>query len=121
MLLESFTSRPGGVTQLAHLYDGSKAGTINLFPAQGVAYNTKKIGRHGGEHFHEKDAIVGIWGAPVKKVFKVPYSIKTAINGSIAPTIYEYLMSKDVEVGRDGWGYPSLFKLQKKQEKLLKD
>lgn len=120
-LLESFTSRPGGATQLAHLFDGGKSGTINLFPRQGVAYSTKKIGRHGGEHFHEKDALVGIWGAPVKGSFQEKFSIPTAVNGSIPPTIFEFLMSKDVKVHEDGWGYPSLFKLHEQQRRILND
>lgn len=102
--LTRLTPRPDSVNQLAHLYDESRAGTINLFPAQGVGYNTKVPGRHAGEHFHEKDAFLGFWGAPVSANTRVG----TAINGSLAPTIYEYLTGMPVEVGKDSWGFPSL-------------
>lgn len=111
MLLESYSMKPGGVSQLAHLYDGTKAGTVNLFPKLGISFNTHKIGRHGGDSFHEKDAAVGIWGEPVKKIFEKPYSIKSALNGTLAPTMYEYLSGKTIEKGKDGWGYHSLFNI----------
>lgn len=119
VLLESFSMKPGAVSQLSHLYDGSKAGTVNIFPKLGISFNTYKIGRHGGDSFHEKDAIVGIWGTPVKQSLKGPYSINSALNGSIAPTIYEYLSGKEVQKGKDGWGHDSLFKIYE-QEKLIK-
>ncbi|MCK4587665.1 MAG: alkaline phosphatase family protein, partial [Gammaproteobacteria bacterium] len=35
-LLASFTDRPDSVVQLAHIYDTDRAGTINLFPRQGI-------------------------------------------------------------------------------------
>lgn len=111
MLFESYSMKPGGVSQLAHLYDGSKAGTVNLFPRLGISFNTHKIGRHGGDSFHEKDAMVGIWGKPVKDLYKDPYSIQSALNGSLAPTMYEYLSGNSIEKGKDGWGYHSLFKI----------
>ena len=63
--LASFTAKPDSIVQLAHLYDSDRAGTINLFPAQGVAFNSIVPGRHAGESFHEKDAFAGLWGAPI--------------------------------------------------------
>nr|WP_241905168.1 alkaline phosphatase family protein [Enterovibrio norvegicus] len=102
--LTRLTPRPDSVNQLSHLYDEDRAGSINLFPAMGVGYNTKVPGRHAGEHFHEKDAFIGFWGTPVTNDKRIP----TAVNGSLAPTLYEYLSGKPVKVGEDGWGFPSL-------------
>lgn len=110
-LMTSFTPRPDSVVQLAHLYDTSKAGTINLFPKEGVGYNTKVPGRHAGEHFHEKDAFVGVWGVPVRRN-AVQGQIPTAVNGSMPLAIYEYLTHRRFNSAEDrkaeGWGYPSL-------------
>ncbi|WP_420791531.1 alkaline phosphatase family protein [Enterovibrio qingdaonensis] len=102
--LTRLTPRPDSINQLAHLYDEDRAGSINLFPAQGIGYNTKVPGRHAGEHFHEKDAFIGFWGIPVD----APTRITTAVNGSLSPTIYEYLTGNTVTAGLDGWGFPSL-------------
>ncbi|WP_407334436.1 alkaline phosphatase family protein [Enterovibrio sp. 27052020O] len=104
--LTRLTPRPDSVNQLAHLYDEDRAGTINLFPAQGIGYNTKVPGRHAGEHFHEKDAFIGFWGTPVNAHKR----IHSAVNGSLSPTLYEYLSGDQVEVGKNGWGFPSLLK-----------
>ncbi len=103
--LTSSTPRPDSVAQLAHLYDTDRAGTINLFPAYGVGYNTKVPGRHAGETFHEKDAFTGLWGHPVNASKR----LITAENGSIAPTIYEFLVGSKIQAN-DGWGFPALTK-----------
>ena len=58
--LSSFTPRPDAVTQLAHLYDSDRAGSVNLFPRAGVGYNSTVPGRHAGESFHEKNAFVAV-------------------------------------------------------------
>jgi len=98
-----FTPRPDSVNQLAHLYDEDRAGTINLFPKEGIGYNTKVPGRHAGEHFHEKDAFIGFWGAPVN----LSTQLQPIANGSLAPTLYEYLSGDTLKAG-DGWGFPSV-------------
>ncbi len=102
--LTSFTPRPDSVGQLAHLYDLDTAGTVNLFPREGVGYNTKVPGRHAGEFFHEKDAFIGFWGGPVV----VGERPRTAVIGSVAVVLYEWLVGRPIVVGEDGWGYPSL-------------
>ncbi|NVD08579.1 nucleotide pyrophosphatase [Vibrio sp. JPW-9-11-11] len=103
--LTRFTPRPDSVVQLAALYAEERAGTINLFPRQGVGYNTKVPGRHAGESYLEKDAFIGFWGAPVGQN-STPLTIEA--NGSLAPTLYEYLTGDEVVAGENGWGYPSL-------------
>ncbi len=103
-LLTSWTPRPDSVAQLAHLYDLDTAGTVNLFPKPGIGYNSKVPGRHAGEFFHEKDAFVGFWGEPVI-ARKRP---RTAVVGSVAVVLYEWLADARVTPGVDGWGYPSL-------------
>lgn len=95
------TNKPDAVNQLAHLYDSDKAGTVNLFPLFGNGYNTKVPGRHAGEHFHEKDAIVMIWGGAVAK----SHVLYNAVVGQVAPTLYEYLTGKS----NNGFGFSSLF------------
>lgn len=105
--LASFTNRPDAVVQLAHLYDIDTAGTVNLFPRAGVGYNTIVPGRHAGEHFHEKDAFVGVWGAPAAGLLpegRVPL----AMNGAAAMAVYDFLSGRRAVQGRDGWGYPSI-------------
>lgn len=99
-LLASYTARPDAAVQVAHLYDTDRAGTINLFPRAGIGYNTVVPGRHAGEHFHEKDAFVGVWGAPVQRRRRP----RTADLGAPAATVYEYLSGASVVPGRDGWG-----------------
>ena len=91
------------MVQLSHLYDLDIAGTVNLFPKEGIGYNTIVPGRHAGEFFHEKDAFVGIWGAPVER--KVA---RSAVNGAVPEAVYEYLTGAEVVEGQDGWGYPPL-------------
>jgi hypothetical protein len=90
--LFSYTNRPDAVTQLSHLYDTEKAGTINLFPRDGIGYNTKVPGRHAGESFHEKDAFVGFWGGAVNKYAN---PIEHAVNGQVAPTLFHFLTDKE--------------------------
>lgn len=102
-LLTRSTPKPDSVSQLSYLYESDRAGTVNLFPAKGIGYNTKVPGRHAGESFHEKDAFVGFWGVPTQNGER----LKIAVNGSIAPTIYEYLTDEAVEVGENGWGFKS--------------
>ena len=113
MELTAMTDRPDSVVQLAHLYDEDRAGTINLFPRDGFGYNTIVPGRHAGEHFHEKDAFVGIWGEPLARRFKDLSSFRRIpiVNGSLAPTIYEYLTGRIPVVGSDGWGFPSILEV----------
>lgn len=109
--LTSYSARPGSIGQTARLYDTDLAGTLNLFPAQGVGYNTKVPGRHAGELFHEKDAFVGVWGKPVKGKEK----IQSEINGSIAQVIYEWIAGKTtdqsswIQFHQKGWGFDSFY------------
>ncbi|UUM31907.1 alkaline phosphatase family protein [Vibrio japonicus] len=103
--LTRFTARPDSVVELAQLYAEDRAGTINLFPRDGIGYNTKVPGRHAGESYLEKDAFIGFWGKPIGDN-AVPLSIEA--NGSLAPTLYEYLTGQPVNAGENGWGYPSL-------------
>jgi hypothetical protein len=103
--LSSMTPKPDSVMQLIALYEDDRAGTINLFPKDGVGYNTRVVGRHAGESYLEKDAFIGFWGKPTNGVKdRLPY----AENGSLAPTIFEYLTGDKVIPNQDGWGYPSL-------------
>ena len=101
--LTRFNRRPDAVTQLAHLYDIDRAGTVNLFPRDGVGYNTKVPGRHAGESFHEKDAFVGIWGASVKAGVELP----PTVNGSLAQAMYAWISGTKPVEGEDGWGWPA--------------
>lgn len=103
-VLSSFTPRPDSVVQLAHMYDDDNAGTVNLFPLEGIGYNTIVPGRHAGEHFHEKDAFIGFWGTAVAPRTQ----LKSVTNGSLAPTIYEYITGENIVVGENGWGFPSV-------------
>lgn len=103
--LSQFTSRPDAVNQLARLYEEDRAGTVNLFPKAGVGFNTKVPGRHAGEDYLEKDAFIGFWGAPIGDDV-TPLNIEE--NGSLAPTLYEFLTGEPITVGENGWGYPSL-------------
>lgn len=103
--LTRFSIKPDSVNQLAAIYEESRAGTINLFPKSGIGFNTKVPGRHAGEDYLEKDAFLGFWGKPIGKK-ATPLSIEE--NGSLAPTLYEYLTGEPIVVGEDGWGFPSL-------------
>ncbi|MDN3612211.1 alkaline phosphatase family protein [Vibrio ostreicida] len=103
--LTRYTPRPDSVVQLANLYAEPTAGTINLFPREGIGYNTKVPGRHAGESYLEKDAFLGFWGAPIGRQ---PHPLTAEENGSLAPTLYQYLTGENVVEGKDGWGYPSL-------------
>ncbi|KOO07541.1 alkaline phosphatase family protein [Vibrio hepatarius] len=103
--LSRFTPRPNSVVELAELYAEERAGTVNLFPKDGVGYNTKVPGRHAGESYLEKDAFIGFWGTPIGEKAS-PLTIEA--NGSLAPTLYQYLSGEDVQAGTNGWGYPSL-------------
>lgn len=109
--LASYTPRPDSVVQLAHLYDLDQAGTINLFPRAGIGYNTRVPGRHAGETFHEKDAFVGAWGQPLERRGAGP-RIRTAVNGSAAVLIYEWLSRERTHRGEDGFGYAPLVELR---------
>ncbi len=103
--LTESTPRPDSVFQISHLYDTEKAGTINLFPRQGVGFNTKVPGRHAGEHYHEKDAFVGFWGAKLSPKNRM----ESVVNGSIAPSLYEWLKPKS-SFATDGedFGFPAV-------------
>ena len=105
--LSSYTPRPDAVVQIGHLYDTPRAGTVNLFPREGVGYNSLVPGRHAGESFHEKNAFVGLWGAALTSRREAP-ALRSAVNGSVPMAIYEYLSGERVQQGVDGWGYPSL-------------
>ena len=108
--LSSYTSKPDSVVQVAHLYDHDRAGTINLFPKEMVGYNSTVPGRHAGELFHEKDAFVGFWGASINPRQRIP----SAVNASLAPTLYEHITGRPIVPGTDGWGFPSLMPALKK-------
>ncbi|WP_298774355.1 alkaline phosphatase family protein [uncultured Shewanella sp.] len=103
--LTQWTPRPDSIVQLAQLYASERAGTINLFPREGIGYNTKVPGRHAGESYLEKDAFIGFWGTPIG-----PNAIPlvSEANGSLAPTLFEYLTEEPVKAGENGWGYPSV-------------
>ena len=103
--LTMITQRPDSVNQIVNIYAEDLAGTVNLFPKLGMGFNTKVPGRHAGESYFEKDAFIGFWGTPIGDN-PVPLNIEE--NGSLAPTIYEFLTGEHVEVGVNGWGYPSL-------------
>ncbi|WP_256717946.1 alkaline phosphatase family protein [Shewanella sp. UCD-KL12] len=103
--LTRYTPRPDSVSQIASLYDEPRAGTINLFPKAGIGFNTKVPGRHAGESFSEKDAFIGFWGTPIGPNAN---TLKIEENGSLAPTLYEFLTGEQVVPGENGWGYPSL-------------
>ncbi|OEF25279.1 alkaline phosphatase family protein [Vibrio rumoiensis] len=108
--LTAMSNRPDSVMQLVHLYEDDRAGTVNLFPKDGFGYNTLVPGRHAGETYLEKDAFIGFW----KEGMQPKIRLGAVDNGSLAPTLYEYLTGEEVNVGRDGWGYPSLLKLLQK-------
>lgn len=95
-------ARPDAVVQLAHLYDTDRAGTINLFPKDGVGYNTLVPGRHAGESYAEKDAFVGVWGAPVDP--NAP-QVAVAVNGAMPMAIWAWITGQNPVEGQDGWGY----------------
>lgn len=103
--LTMVTSRPDSVNQIVNIYKEALAGTINLFPKSGIGFNTKVPGRHAGESYFEKDAFIGFWGEPIGDNV-IPLNIEQ--NGSLAPTLYEYLTGDSVTVGVNGWGYSSL-------------
>lgn len=104
--LTAMTAKPDSVMQLAHLYEIDRSGTVNLFPKDGFGYNTLVPGRHAGETFLEKDAFVGFW----REGMNPKTRLGAVDNGSLAPTLFEYLTGEEVKVGTDGWGYPSLLK-----------
>ncbi|WP_087018703.1 alkaline phosphatase family protein [Thaumasiovibrio subtropicus] len=103
--LTRWSAKPDAINQIVALYHEERAGTVNLFPKQGVGFNTKVPGRHAGEHYLEKDAFIGFWGAPV---MDAQGTLSISANGSLAPTLYEYLTGEAVKVGENYWGYPSL-------------
>ncbi|PMM40423.1 alkaline phosphatase family protein [Vibrio splendidus] len=103
--LTQLTPRPDSVNQLANIYLEDRAGTINLFPKAGIGYNTKVPGRHAGEDYLEKDAFLGFWGSPIGENSQ---PLKIEANGSLAPTLFEYLTGEPVVAGENGWGFPSL-------------
>ncbi|NVN79962.1 MULTISPECIES: alkaline phosphatase family protein [unclassified Vibrio] len=103
--LTQLTPRPDSVNQLANIYLEDRAGTVNLFPKAGIGYNTKVPGRHAGEDYLEKDAFIGFWGTPIGENSQ---PLKIQANGSLAPTLFEYLTGEAVVEGENGWGYPSL-------------
>jgi hypothetical protein len=105
--LTRYTARPDSVVQIAHLYDSDRAGTINLFPRDGIGYNSNVPGRHAGESFHEKNAFVGAWGAPLARAQRGE-RLGTAVNGSMPSLVYEYLSGETTRQGENGWGFPSL-------------
>ncbi len=101
--LSSYTIKPGSITQVVDIYDSNVAGTINLFPNEGIGYNTKVPGRHAGETFHEKDSLLAFIGGSAKFNKK----ILSSTLGNLAPTLYEYLTGEKPTLNK-GWGYSSL-------------
>ena len=104
--MTSFTVRPDAVAQLAHLYDSDRAGTVNLFPRDGVGYNSVVPGRHAGESFHEKNAFVALWGRPLAT--NDGDTLRSAPNAALPLAIHEHLAGERPVRGRDGWGYDPL-------------
>lgn len=105
--LTHYTARPDSVVQLAHLYDSDRAGTVNLFPRAGLAYNSLVPGRHAGESFHEKDAFAGLWGVPVARDAAAgrPHAL---VNGQVPIALFEYLQGAAVGPDEVGFGYPAV-------------
>ncbi len=106
--LASYTPRPDSVGQIANLYNTDLAGTVNIFPRQGVGFNSKVPGRHAGEHFHEKDAFVGVWGRPISPKNRVI----SEVNGSMPQVLFEWMKgtrnSQEMDrLYKDGWGFRS--------------
>ena len=108
--LLSTTLRPDVVYQFSHLYDSSRAGTINLFPLRHVGMNSNVNGRHAGEAFGEKNGTQLYFGARLKRA-----SVQTARNGSLPVTLYHWLVGDErFNGGESGvspaeqFGYPSL-------------
>lgn len=99
--LSSYTTRPDAVVQLGHLYDSPLAGTVNLFPREGVGYNSVVPGRHAGESFHEKNAFVGVWGTPLQSRGTEP-ALRSAVNGAVPMAIYDFLSEGETA---KGFGY----------------
>lgn len=102
--LTSFTSRPDSVVQIGHLYDTGLAGTVNLFPARGIGFNSVVPGRHAGESFHEKDAMVALWGAPLRER-DATTPLRSAVNGALPMAIHRHVTGEATVAGRDGWAY----------------
>ena len=101
----SYTRRPDSVVQIAHLYDSPRAGTVNLFPRDGVGYNSRVPGRHAGESFHEKNAFVALWGEPVAPG---GFRERSIVNGSVPVAIYQWLEGSAPRRGHEGWGFDPL-------------
>jgi hypothetical protein len=104
MQLTQFTNRPDSVNQLAHLYDNDRAGTVNLFPVEGVGYNTIVPGRHAGESFPEKDAFVALWG----RGEMVARKLGGAGIGVVPASLYERVSGEKVKLGEKGFAYDSV-------------
>ncbi|MFZ4713336.1 MAG: alkaline phosphatase family protein [Bacteriovoracaceae bacterium] len=102
--LTSYSPRPDSVVQLSHIYDTDLAGTVNLFPAPYIGYNSQVPGKHAGELYMEKDAFVGVWGKPVKNKVRM----QSEVNGSVATTIYEYLSGKRIKAYEENFGFRGL-------------
>ncbi len=103
----SYTPRPDSVVQLGHLYASERAGTINLFPRAGIGYNSFVPGRHAGESFHEKNALVTVWGPPLASR-RAASPLRSAVNGSVPMAVYQHLSGERPLRGDDGWGYTPL-------------
>ena len=82
----SCTLRPDVIHQFSHLYDSERAGTINVFPARFVGFNTTVPGRHAGEAFGEKNGTQLYRGAGLRRA-----RLQTARNGSLPVTLYHWL------------------------------
>jgi len=104
LAVAAWHTRPDSVRQLARLYLQESAGSINLFPAEFVGFNTQVPGRHAGELFHEKDAFVAFWGSHLK----AEKPLTNVLNGSIAPTLYHFLSGKNARAGQETWGFSSV-------------
>lgn len=108
----SYTTRLDAIYQYSHLYDTSRAGTINVFPVRHVGMNSTVPGRHAGEMFEEKNGTQLYRAAGLKHA-----RIQTARNGSLPVTLYHWFAgdraystaaSGEQDSPADQFGYPSL-------------
>lgn len=110
--LLSYTIRPDVIYQFSHLYDSDRAGSVNVFPVSHIGMNSNVPGRHAGEAFGEKNGTQLYRGGGLKRT-----TIQTARNGSLAVTIYNWLVGDDAfsrsdanagGIPADQFGYSSL-------------
>jgi hypothetical protein len=105
--LSSYTPRPDSVVQIAHLFDTDRAGTVNLFPRAGVGYNSGVPGRHAGESFHEKNALLAVWGEPLARRDDAT-PLRSAPVGAMPMAVFQHLSGERPARGEDGFGFAPL-------------